>query len=435
MTTLSLFVALCGLAYFVFMPRVFDWFSVAYVSACVYMLPVFVGYSAGAYGELPMHFESSLVCVMVFAGIVCGAFILDTYSVRREHQEIPSCWTEDLALAMTILQCVGLLLTFKNSGQSLLATNKQDMLETMSVWTLLWNQGVVAAFVCSFSSRKYRLMVINGFSLLALWYLGFRSSVTFALLGAIVVGVSRRGPMPIIANWKLGAGSLTFAFVVLVYKHIYIFVKAGQWSDVSERLTSNTLISDSILNSEAMSQTHIMNAAITENFRIPFVEHLSDTLIQSFVLGSAKKGDPSYGGRVASDLFPDVSYGIASNIWAEMYSLGEWPLLIAFVIVFVALLYWASRVLRNGDVFALSIVCAWMPHWAFYIHRSDTYRMISFLKQYVMLLLICIPLVYMIRLFISPGRRQGLHIRVPSSSGIRGVVLNRDVTLTGKPRV
>ena len=425
MTTLSLFVAFCGLAYFLFMPRVFDWFSVAYVSACAYMLPVFVGYSRGAGGESLMHFEASLACLFVFVGILCGAVVLDTNYRRRDHEYVPSRWAEDLGLALTVLQCAGMINTFFISGDALWSTHKQEMFGSMTLWWLFWKTGIVAAFTFTYSNRMHRLTAINTISLLFLWYLGTRSPLTLSMFSVIVISISRRGPKPIIGNWKLGAASFCFAFIVLIYKQVYIFVKAGQWDNVAETLSSESVVSETLLTSEAMSQTHLLNVVISEEYRLPFGLHFWDNMVQSIYAGGAKSVDPSFGQNIANDLFPNLNYGLASNIWAEMFSTGGWPLFLAFLVIYVGVLGWTSSKVRSRAELPVNLICAWMPYWAFYIHRSDTYRLLSHFKQYAALLVICVPFVVVIRLFLRSGSRQSLRASVSMPLENKGVVFSR----------
>jgi hypothetical protein len=361
--------------------------------------------------------------------------VLDSTSLRRKPLEVspshvPLRWTEDLALALTILQFIGMFNTFFNSGQAIWSDHKQEALDSMTVWSRLWMTGVVAAVTFSFAYRKHRLTTLNAFSLLLLWYLGFRSPLTFAIFSIIVISVSRRGPKPIIANWKLGMASFVIAFVVLIYKQIYIYVKAGQWDNVGATLTSNSIVSDSLLNSEAMSQTHILNVVITERFHIPLVSHFSDTFIQTFASGDSKTGDASFGGWVANELFPGLKYGLASNIWAEMYSSGGWIMFFLMILIYVSALGWASRLVRSGSALSVSLICAWMPYWAFYIHRSDTYRILSYLKQYGALLTICLPLIFVIRMFFRANHQHSLSSEMPTTEGRRRVVLGNGGSLS-----
>src|SRR5690606_8458927 len=122
--------------------------------------------------------------------------------------------------------------------------------------------GTVVACTSCYANGKHRLLMINLVNLLMLWYLGMRSSMVFALLGLIVICVSRRGHRAVIGNWKLGFSTIVMAIVVLCYKKVYVFIKLGDWSSVAATTGRDGFLTDALLNSEAMSQTHILNAVI-----------------------------------------------------------------------------------------------------------------------------------------------------------------------------
>ena len=81
---------------------------------------------------------------------------------------------------------------------------------------------------------------------------------------------------------------------------------------------------------------------------------------------------------------------MASNPWAEMWSAGDWPVLVAFVALFCGLLYLVSSRWRVMDPSYRGFVGTMMGFWAFYIHRNDSYRLLSFFKQYSLLFAGCV---------------------------------------------
>ena len=49
-------------------------------------------------------------------------------------------------------------------------------------------------------------------------------------------------------------------------------------------------------------------------------------------------------------LFGDVEFGLAGNVWAEMFAAGDWPLLGCFLLAFVLVLRLLSRWLHTRHV-------------------------------------------------------------------------------------
>ncbi|MBX3443772.1 MAG: hypothetical protein KF774_15290 [Planctomyces sp.] len=400
--------ALLGLGYFLFVPRVFDWFSVGYVSSCIYMTPAFVGISVGGYyEETPMCAEAYLACGVVLFAILLGAFLTDTIRtappvpVRNRPLEGP------IAFVLTAINLLGLIQTWRTGGEDLWSSNKQEVLQVLTVWCLIWQMGSVSGTVFSYASARPRLMLVNLLSLCFLWFLGFRSSMVLTALAIFVIWASGRGRRPLVGNWKLGVCGMTMLAFVLCYKQVYIFVKSGRWDAVVAVVSQDGFLSESLLKSEAMTQTHLLNIVLIEDYRIPFWEHWQATLVESLLPGVGKSGDVSYGGWLTAELFTDVPWGIASNIWAEMYSAGGWLLLFAFAAAYACVLRGASMVIRRGSTLAICVTCAWMPNWAFYIHRNDTYRMLSFLKQYGLVLALCGVGVVLLQMLGLGGLRRG----------------------------
>lgn len=412
MTILTLITVLVGLAYFACAPRVFDWFSVAYPAACIYVLPAILGYARLGQDEQTLATETYYVALAVLWGILITAIMFDCYPTRRAYN-----WNDhirqDFALAMTVLACLGMGSSVVYSGTVLLSVNKQEVIASFSVMAMVWRVGSVTGFALAFAANRTRLMLVNGLLLCCLWYLGFRSPMALAAMSAIVIWVSRRGRRPIIQNYRLAVTVLALALAVFCYKRVYTFVKAGEWDAVMDRIEAEGFLLDAVINSEAMSRFHIVDTVIAENYTVPFAQHWRDTVVYSFI-PTGNSFDPSFGGWISSDLYPNVQFGITSCVWAEMYSSGKWLMLGAFIGLYCSVLWWASRVTGGRTGSFSGIVCAWMPYWAFYIHRNDVYRMLSFLKQYLVLLALCCVMVLFLR---TLRIRQWEGIRRPAVDG------------------
>jgi hypothetical protein len=240
---------------------------------------------------------------------------------------------------------------------------------------------------------------------LTLWILGMRSPFVLSCLCLVTLHCSQRGKRAIIGNWRLGLFGCFMVLFVFSYKKIYEFVKSGHWSHVVDTLSQESFLTRAILESEAMSQTHILNVVITDNYRTPLASHLTGTFMAFFASGANKADEASFGGKIAADLFPAVWWGIESNIWAEMYSIGSWCSLLLFLLAYGAILHLGSLVLFSNHRLKAAVVAAMMPSIAFYIHRYDLYRILSIAKQNAILACIC-GLAAVVLTSITPSQRS-----------------------------
>jgi hypothetical protein len=385
MTLICQLVAIAGIAYLVLIPRIFDWFTVAFCSSCIYMMPAFVGYSQGCGEEAEMAPGSYLACLLVLTGILLGAVLSDLS--RQDWQERHKDGTHsNLSVPATTVVMIGMIHTFVTSGSSLWAANKQDMLDSFTIYTLLWRTGCVLAMACCYLEKRWILLTVNMSAALTLWILGMRSPFVLSCLCLVTLHCSQRGKRAIIGNWRLGLFGCFMVLFVFSYKKIYEFVKSGHWSHVVDTLSQESFLTRAILESEAMSQTHILNVVITDNYRTPLASHLTGTFMAFFASGANKADEASFGGKIAADLFPAVWWGIESNIWAEMYSIGSWCSLLLFLLAYGAILHLGSLVL-------------------FYIHRYDLYRILSIAKQNAILACIC-GLAAVVLTSITPSQRS-----------------------------
>jgi hypothetical protein len=189
---------------------------------------------------------------------------------------------------------------------------------------------------------------------------------------------------------------------VFCYKQVYIWVKLNDFSAVYQAVSTEGFLSRSLLHSEPFTTQHILNVTALEGFRIGAADHFAYVLraTVSPELGSSV----SFGTKFTELYFHHLDYGLASNIWAEMLAAGGWGLLSAFLAVFLLVLYKASVWSRRGSAGLLGVMAAGMPWWAFYIHRNDSFRMLSFIKQFVLLLCAAWCVAWLLSALFAPTR-------------------------------
>jgi hypothetical protein len=124
-------------------------------------------------------------------------------------------------------------------------------------------------------------------------------------------------------------------------------------------------------------------------------------------------------------LFAGVDYGIASNIWAEMWSIGGINGVIMFLFFFIIIALLLNQWMTRGPSAFAGILALCGMVWVFYIHRNNLQFEGDLLKRYILLFLVCWGWTVVavksaagksrgsLTGFVSPGRRRARRLEEP----------------------
>lgn len=398
MHIMFLLMASAGLLYFLLCLRRFDFFTVAFCAGCVYFLPGFFGYTSAPVGiamlmPVDLEDETYFVMIAVLAAIWLGAILFDHLRVGNGLNMVLGA--PSLAPLCALLFAIsGYALIVVTAGEALLDDDKLVMMESLNRWYILGATAAPLAAVLSFASKKWLLLGLSMGLLLFDMYIGFRISFAMALIAIFTLHLSRRGPQRVaLQNWKIGCAAILCVSVLFVYKQLYIAVKLGLWDVILERIQDSELYVSAVMMSEPFNTQAILNEVVAQDFRVG-MRHLQDVSVQ-FVFFSTDLGSApmSFNDLFQSTLFPsELDYGMANNIWAEMWSSGGWPLLAAFLALFVVVLMIGSSLIRSRDPILSAGTALVFGYWAFYIHRNDLLNQVNLEKRALLIFLLCILL-------------------------------------------
>ena len=141
----------------------------------------------------------------------------------------------------------------------------------------------------------------------------------------------------------------------------------------------------------------ILNEVTLLDFSVGW-SHLTGIFYQ-FILFSPELGleGKSFNDLFQMALFPHVTYGMANNIWAEMWSAGGWLLLLIFMIVFIGFLEVFSILLASRRASLRSFFAVMASYWAFYLHRNDIGYELFLLKGVILIMLSSLIVAALIR--------------------------------------
>jgi hypothetical protein len=387
MQLLFLLVAGGGLTYLLTANRRCDLFALAFAAACVYFMPGFFGAVPDGVGyKNPVDIERETYAVMttVLAAILIGAWLWDTQGSDRLSDE----WATDDGVATLVafgIATVGMFMTIWTGGEALYSAHKDDVLEASSRWLMLFSFSAALSAILAFSQRQWLILAFSGLQLLFTVYIGFRSYTAITLMGILLVHFQRQGTQRLISRnlpamfFVLGAGAM-----FIIYKCLYILVKMGDYGRVHELLTNPDFYLDAVIGSEPFTTQMVLNECLRTDFETD-VGYIFVSVFSQLTLFSAEMGfsNESFNDLFQPQLFPEVEFGLAANIWAQMLTAGGWPLFLGFLAFFVWTLRVGSSWMSVRGVTARSGVALAAAYWAFYIHRNDLGYELSLLKRVV----------------------------------------------------
>jgi hypothetical protein len=396
MRTLFIIVSILVGLYMVLKRRRFDFFTIGYASALIYFLPAFFGFVGfptqyQIVEDWPMYWKTYVVMTTVVAAIGVGTFLYDLLPHRTTLPfHLPgSSRTGEFAI---LLALAGFILSILTVGRMLLSPDKPLMLQSINRWFIFFELGSSIAVVVLIARKRYWLALVPGTLLLIDVYFGIRVSFALTLIAVMTMLLNRRGRERFaIRQFRFGVLGLVFIGVMLMYKTVYSAVKAGDWAVVFMRLRDSGSYVRGVTRSEPFITQTILNEVLVQNFKVG-PEHFSSVLYQ-FVFFAPSLGAKyvSFNDLFQAQLFPGaIGWGMANNIWAEMWSSGGWPLLIAFIFVYVGMLWIGSELLRVENPEIRSISALLFSFWAFYIHRNDLFVEVSIFKQVLTVATLCV---------------------------------------------
>lgn len=396
--TLFTLISVFGALYFLTSKRRFDYFTVAYASALIYFLPGFFGYTgyfSNVYWiETSIHDEAYLVMIAVIASIWLSGYI-GTYVKNPISLNIQIPNPQFIVYALLALSFFGLLALLATLGDKVHSADKNVILEDLGRWHILFVSATTLGLPISYATKKYRaslaFLVLLCFDL----YLGFRSALAVGTMSVIAIHLGIK------SKSRVGFSELKAIFIALVlavffflYKQISFAVKAGMWDLVLERLSEGESYILMITNSEPFLIQNTLNEVISKDFRVEVLNVFS--AVNQLILFGPELGleTTSFNSLFQPTLFPSIEYGMASNIWAQMWSAGGWPLLLIFIMLFNLVIAFGNATLRSASLVVRGGFAAPMLYWSFYIHRNDLAYALNIEKRLVLILVLCVAFAY-----------------------------------------
>ncbi len=391
MSIIFYIVCILGFIYFFINKRTFDFFSIAYVSSMVYFLPGFFGTTfLPGWIITDLLMETYFIMCLIPVSIVITAIIYDYYNVSDEHIiKYDFQNSEYTYIMINIITIVSFIMMMLTMGSSLFLADKKEMMLEINSWSKIWENAVCIGIVLAYLNNNKKSFLVYLAMIAFIIYTGDRTIPAIALISIMTIVFNSQGKQSILfKRFKLVSISVLFALFFFVYKYLYIHIKLKMWTEVFEKLTNPYFYLETVKFSEPFAIQTILNETIKHDFYVG-MGHFTGLLNQLVPFGN-RLGATSvtFNNLFQQQLFPEVTYGMGSNIWAEMLSAGGWGLLFIFVLLFNMVLYVGNGLFRKsyGNFRVLMVIL--LSFWSFYIHRSSLEYTINLNKRIILLLLI-----------------------------------------------
>jgi hypothetical protein len=226
-------------------------------------------------------------------------------------------------------------------------------------------------------------------------------------LAGLVLLLSSRPPAKLvrirIRYWLLAAAG---GLMIVSYQNLKAPLRAGDWTEIANRMSRISWWGGGVLTSEPFTTQTVLNEIVRRDF-VTRADHLWSAA-DELILFAPQLGAESvrFSDLYQPELFPLVDHGLANNIWAQMWSAGGWPLLVAFAVIFAAVLALGSILLRSGDPSLRVLVALWFSYWGFYIHRNELLVQVGFQKQVFLVWLAVVVMAIVARQGMAPAPRE-----------------------------
>lgn len=350
--------------------------------------------------ETPISDPTYAVMAVVLAGIGVAGLVLGKrpppagrFERSRSRELLMIQWFAGAAAL------VAFFLLLRDPGTTWSA-DKSETLKSLGRFSILMATAATIAVVVAVRTRRLAPVILVLPAFMADVLLGFRATMVLAIIAALVVWLNGRSLRHALRRqgFILLAVSGVSTLVFVSWQQLYPPLRDGNWPETRERAASPATYFEALRNIEPFLTQAILEKVVEENYRVP-PDHLLNVFAVAVPFYTEFFPAPlSFNDRFQPDLFPDVrQYGLASNIWAEAWAVGGMPAVVAYVLIWVVVLWLGSWCLRskNDHLIVLGAICG--AYAAFYVHRNDLLYEAILERRFVIGYLAVASLVWLLR--------------------------------------
>ena len=300
-----------------FKRRHFDFISIFILTLMLYTLPLFFGSVRNIYIESFVVPDEQTYIVMGIPYYISTFFIIlkNSYNFDKNVDVFHEKITLKLLL---LLSSVGMFLYLPTIFSS---SSKVELLENSNLMVqILYANIPIIGFLLSLLLKNKKFILIFLLFLIVLFLFGARRSIALAFIGSLIIFFINN-PLRLISKIKwISLGGIAL-FLVVLSKTMYGYILArgvingfkGWYSDFDWNFL--------FTGSEFLTTSTILNTVIISNFTTDKLYYFYSFLaLQPIPLSYFGYSSSYFNDMFQPALFPSISYGMAYNPWAEVYS-------------------------------------------------------------------------------------------------------------------
>lgn len=371
--------ALLCLCLLLFLKRKFDFLTIYVLILFLYTLPLFFGSVINVYTGDFINANPTTFVVMGCVYFVTSLFLLKNNSYVFYKKNIVEV-EEKIALNIIfILSLVGMLLYIPiliSSG------SKTELLENTNLLSaVIYSNMPVVGFLLSLKVKNKKYLIIFIFMLFFLFLFGSRRSIAIAFMGSIII-LWQEHSFRLIEKYKLIFFSFIALIAVVLSKTLYGYILSLGMKEGFLSWIENFEIKYLMTGSEFINTSVILNSVVENNFKTDGVLYFYSFLsLQPIPLSYFSYSSSYFNDVFQAALFPGISYGMAYNPWAEVYSafgyIGVIILALFIPSVLTAFWYFYSN---SKAVFSIIILMVGLV-LSFWIERNSLATIFAYMRN------------------------------------------------------
>lgn len=365
-----------GILYFLFKKRIFDFFSLAFFGSYIYFIPAVFGFvikpSQMGFQKVVINNEVYYIYIIILTIFLFGAIIFDLTN-KKSYKTIIFKFTnissQSIYYSMLIISFVTLILFLVTNSNEIVSSGKPSFNRFHHMFTLTFSLLILNTFY----KQKYKSGMFFLMILLIDVYGGNREAFATVFLSLLVlISIKKFRYIRIGKKISFWIISLTSGMFLFLYKGLYRSILNQNYNIVISKLTSFDYYIDSIMMSEPFITQMILNETVINDFSIgkdyinsiiSFIVPLSNYLFNVEMY--------NFSHEFTNKFFPFIDFGLASNIWAELYSLLGILLILFFSLINVIFLFLGSKfIIASENGFLNSLLTLMFSYWFFFMNRT-----------------------------------------------------------------
>ena len=410
--------------------RRFDALFVGAMATIIYFLPALFGSIQFPYGADAGFYMSPIVpgayvaMLVVVATLSVVTVVHDRLALRAlGRATVPDRWVPEILCAVMMVSCVASIATI---GKGYLCVEKTDMLARINYWYYVASYSAPLALVTAMAARKWWIVALASAMLMGDLFIGFRGASAVAFLGVcllygralfggwrkriafiVAVGVVACAlfvvkqlawnikytvsvacsALPVTARAAVG-GEVSTAQKAAVETALAASpteIHLDHLAHTAKMLGEGNVYLDALRYSEPMVIGAILNETARRGFTIPMRDVVDQALLGVPGGKSLFQIDvssvPLFSARFRPVLFPHVTFGMASNPWAQAYAAGGLALVFVFALVYASCLAVFAAAMGALPPVSGALVAVAVGWWGFYVHRNDVLTEVGIMKM------------------------------------------------------